>query len=176
MAANTATERTTCSLCYDCAPKQGRPVKLTDVYGWPICSLCESRLRNGLVHYRPSNGTEFYMFDERCCDCRFHDPMGEQDASVKACSYGILDKLLNGMMSERDSMCFWFDPADLTPTCPATCLRYERRMPNDGDGPAKLPAPDCPGQMMFAEMFTPHEASAKDRGLALTPAREGTEQ
>lgn len=61
-----------CAYCYGEAKKHGRAVRQTDVCEWRICTLCESRIRNGLVHYNPSNGTEYRIFEGRCGECRHH--------------------------------------------------------------------------------------------------------
>lgn len=156
-----------CACCYDQAKKHGRPVRVTDVYEYQICSLCESRIRNGLVKYQPSNGTEFDIFQEGCERCRHYDKsvLGEGDFSRKACAHGILDKLLDGMFSESDSMKFWFDPQDLTTRdangkyiCPAQCLRFTGK--NDPDGERRdPPKPDCEGQLFFSDILVVKEKS-----------------
>lgn len=155
---STTTVRQYCGLCCDAAEKAGREVRQTDAYEYPLCRLCEGRIREGLVHYHPSNGTEFRMFESRCERCRHYDDAGTMDAKVKACKWGILDKLLNGMFSDADSGNFWFMPDELEDTCPATCLRFTDQ--RDGDGPTRdPPPPDCTGQMFFSDVLTVPERS-----------------
>lgn len=144
---------TYCSLCYDAARKAGRAVRQTDVYTWPVCSLCESRLRNGLVHYVPSNGTEGHIFLSRCDECRHF-----RSEDFK-CAHGVLDKVMDMMFELSDSAKAWHDPATLqtrvadgSPRYPALCLRFTDR--NDPLGDLRDPPPkDCVGQMMLEEVL-----------------------
>lgn len=157
---STTTERQYCGGCYGAAEKAGRPVRKTDVYDYPLCGLCEGRVRNGLIQYHPSNGTEFDYFLSTCERCRHFDGGGLSDHRVKACAWGVLDKLLNGMSEPSDSGTFWFDPADLAThglngelICPARCLRFTGR--NDADGNLRDPPPrDCEGQMFLGDLLT----------------------
>lgn len=139
-----------CSKCYGAAQKAGRPVRMTDVCDYPICLLCESRIRNGLVHYIPSNGTEGMIFQERCEQCRHlsADPRG-----FDTCAWGILDQMLDSAWEEHDSAKVWYDPEVLDPeTCPATCKRFTGK--GDADGPSRDPPPkDCTGQMFLDELL-----------------------
>lgn len=147
-----------CATCYSDAAKCGRPVRLTALHKLPICSLCEQRLANGLIKYRPSNGTEFDIFLSRCFRCRhWIDDMdnpqpGKLSPPYSACKWGVLDRMYHGMLS-YDNIGNWFDPADLDPSgCPATCKRYT---PDDyGFDDRDPPAPDVPGQMTLMESVT----------------------
>ena len=142
-----------CAHCYGVAAKAGRVVRKVEGYKYPLCSLCESRCREGLIHYSPSNGTEFSMLESVCERCRHFDEEGLQDASVQSCKWNILDKLLNGQFSEPDSMNFWFDPSDIDDGCPATCKRFTDR--DDEFGHFRdPPPPDCVGQMTLGEMLS----------------------
>lgn len=149
-----------CDTCYSAASKAGRTVRAVTIGGneWEVCTLCESRIRNGLIHYVPSNGTEGHAFLGRCERCRHFDPDTLQDASVKGCAWGIADKILTMMYAESDSPNAWHDPADLTPTCPATCLRFTSKDDPHGEH-RDPPPPDVPGQLTFGELpeFTPVE-------------------
>lgn len=169
-----------CSTCYGAAAKAGRPVRQTELYPYPVCTLCETRLRNGLVRYMPSNGTEFYIFQDRCERCRHNLGADPGDASQKACAWGVLDKLLNGQCAETDSGNFWFDPADLrtrdydgSPICPAECLKFTDR--RDADGELRdPPPPDVEGQLTFSDLLTVPEpaAAAVSVGLLTFRAKE----
>lgn len=158
-----------CGRCYDEARKHGRTVRKTDVYDYPICSLCESRIRNGLVKYRPSNGTEFLVFLDRCSKCRHwiddtDDPQpGNLEPPYNTCQWGVLDRFYVNMAFGHDHISNWFDPADLdASTCPATCKRFTHR--NDGDGETRDPPPvDCEGQMFFGDLDVPREPAAIER-------------
>jgi hypothetical protein len=153
-----------CSCCYDAARKAGRPVRQTDVYKWQICDLCESRIREGLLHYFPSNGTEFGIFESHCNRCRHYNPDADYgNHEDKACTWGILDKILNAQIEDYDTINAWFDPAHITREakdgsliCPADCLKFTHK--NDGDGPLRDPPPkDAAGQMELGECFTVEE-------------------
>ncbi len=147
--------------CYSEAAKAGRKVRMTDVSDYPICSQCESRVRNGLVKYQPSNGTEMMMFEEQCERCRHHTDDGESPPKLtvpgKACMWAIKDKLIQGMWSPVDSAVLWFDPLDLdTDDCPATCRRFTGK--GDADGEFRdPPPPDCIGQLFFGDVDVPVE-------------------
>jgi hypothetical protein len=157
------TETEHCATCYGAAAKAGREVRQTEVNEFAVCGLCERRIREGLIHYRPSNGTEFHIFLSRCDRCRHFNDDGLSDATVKACKWGVLDKLLDGQFSDSDSPVFWFDPSDLRDGCPAECLRFTDR--NEPMGELRDPPPkDCEGQMFLGEMLTVPE---------LVPARVG---
>ena len=152
-----ATETKYCAKCYSAAEKAGRAVRMTDVCKRPICSLCESRIRNGLVHYVPSNGSEGEMFFSRCDRCRHFNAEGYSDPSAQACAWGIADKVLNMMANESDSPQAWHDPADLDhTTSPAICKRFTHK--DDENGHFRdPPPPDCEGQMTFGELDVPKE-------------------
>lgn len=167
-----------CSTCYGSAKEHGRTVRMTDVYKYPICGLCESRIRNGLVQYHPSNGTEFYdYFIPRCEVCRHYidnpdNPLpGKLQPPYAACAHGVLDRLLVQQVESRDHISMWFDPADLsrydesgTLCCPAICKRFTHK--DDSDGASRDPAPrDCPGQMTFDDINIPIEKTAEHRKL-----------
>lgn len=152
-----------CSICCNCAAKAGREVRMTDVYQYPICTLCESRMRNGYVYYRPSNGTEFRMFESRCHDCRhfiddYEDPQPPKfDAPGHQCKWAVLDHLIAGSMgADEDSMAFWFNPMDLKPECPADCLRFTDKRDPNGEH-RDPPPPDCIGQMTFSDVLVVEE-------------------
>lgn len=157
--------------CYGEAVKAGRLVRQTDVCKYPICSLCESRIREGLVHYRPSNGTEFDYFESACNRCKHHidnyeDPKpGKLRPPFVACTWGVKDRLLVQQVESAGHISTWFDPADLDPsTCPATCKRYTPKdYPHDD---RDAPKPDLPGQMTLGEIDVPVESVP-----ALTAAR-----
>jgi hypothetical protein len=153
-----------CSTCYGEAKKHGRPVRTTDIYPYPLCSTCEQRMRNGLVRYHPSNGTEAMMFEERCDRCRHNIDNGESfpDLSKKPviCAWGVRDRLMHQMATDMDHIDKWFDPADLrtecddgSPMCPAECLRFTHKGDEDGDK-RDPPKPDCEGQMFLGELLT----------------------
>lgn len=118
--------------------------------------------RDGLIRYEPSHGEEHRLFRLRCMACRHYDHNAYQqcDPNVRVCSWGILDRLLDGKF---DPERLWFQPEDIAvmdndgdPICPATCLRFTGR--DDPDGELRdPPAPDCDGQMMFGEIDTPVE-------------------
>ncbi len=145
-----------CGGCYGEAKKKGRPVRVTDVYKYALCSLCESRMRNGLVHYIPSNGTEGHMFETECEKCRHYSTHPE---GYGTCAFGILDKMVESGWEDRDSAKSWYDPADLrtkdhegNPICPAQCLRFTDK--NDPNGNLREPPPkDCAGQMFLGEVL-----------------------
>lgn len=153
-----------CGTCYGQAKKHGRTVSLTTVYPYKICGLCEGRLRNGLVKYSPSNGTEYMMFEERCGDCRHYIDDGESaptlDGKPVMCAHGVLDRVSYQMFTDHDHISRWFDPADIRttddqggPMCPAECLRFTHK--NDPDGERRdPPKPDCEGQMFFSDVLT----------------------
>jgi hypothetical protein len=148
-----------CACCYAAAAKAGRTVRLTDVYEYPVCSLCESRLRNGLIHYVPSNGSEGDMFASQCNRCRHFDPASDEDYTVKQCAWGIRDKVTAMMWEDSDSAKAWHDPADLDDQyCPASCRRFTSK--DDENGHFRdPPPPDVTGQMTFGEVDMPVERS-----------------
>lgn len=158
--------------CIDCcgeAKKAGRDVRMTDLHPkYPLCTLCEARRREGLVHYRPSNGTEFDIFLERCFSCRHHiddwdNPKpGTLEEPFNTCAWGVLDRLYVSMMERDGHIANWFDPKDLTPGCPADCQRYTHKDddPSDGRNP---PVPDIPGQLTFDDLNVPVELSFDER-------------
>ena len=164
------TETEHCATCSGAAVKAGREVRQTDASEYPLCILCERRTREGLIHYRPSNGTEFRMFLARCDRCRHFDGGGLSDPTVKACKWGVLDKLLDGQCADEDSPVFWFDPSDLKDGCPAECLRFTDR--DDPTGELRDPPPrDCLGQMFLGELLTvPGRTPATDAARAAAPA------
>lgn len=147
-----------CATCYGAAKANGRPVKMTEVYHRPICSLCESRIRNGLVHYVPSNGSEGRAFISRCTRCRHYQ---DNDGRPQTCTWGILDKITGMMIEESDSAKAWHDPANLETT--GNCLRFTDRNDPHGDPPPK----DCEGQIFFGELL----AVKEDGELARRAAR-----
>ena len=139
-----------CGCCYGDAAKAGRIVRKVDCYDYPLCPVCETRMRNGLIHYRPSNGTEFHIFADRCYRCRHFNADGMIDGSVSACAWGVLNKLLNAMWQNYDDACNWQDPEDIADGCPATCKRYTPK--DDEMGHFRDPPPkDCIGQMVLGE-------------------------
>jgi hypothetical protein len=153
-----------CGGCCGEAAKRGRPVRKTDLYAYPLCGLCESRMREGLVRYRPSNGTEFRMFRSHCDNCRHcidseDDPKpGSLTPPFQCCSWGVLDRLYQQMWSKHDHISNWFNPLDLKPECPATCLRFTHR--NDPEDESRNPPPPSdPAQMTFADLDIPVEAA-----------------
>jgi hypothetical protein len=94
-----------CNLCYGLAKKSGRTIRLTSLSEYPLCTLCESRAREGFIHYVPSNGTEGNIFEERCESCRHHT---ETPDGMGTCRLKILDQLWDSAWSERDSMKCWY--------------------------------------------------------------------
>ncbi len=138
---------------------------MTDMYDYPVCDQCERHLRNGLIHYRPSNGTEGGMFMERCEDCRHckdnpEDPKPPKlTAPYELCAYGVLDRVVTQMFESYGHISTWFDPADLndkledgSPRCPAECKRFTHR--DDPNGALRdPPRPDCEGQMFLEELL-----------------------
>lgn len=151
--------------CYSAAAKAGRLVRATQ---WGnLCSLCESRAREGLLHYRPSNGTEFQIFEGRCETCRHYNVEAQHDMSIQPrndvpgnlCTWAVLDRITNQMWSEHDAACNWFHPADLAThdangryICPAECKRYTHK--DDRDGEWRDPPPrDVPGQLLLEELL-----------------------
>jgi hypothetical protein len=159
-------ERQYCNFCYSDAEKAGRKVYLRDrpgPYDNKTCDTCESRLREGLVHYRPSNGTEWQIFEERCENCRHRRQEGYEDATKPACTWGISDKLLNAMWQGYEGEANWHDPANLKTVdedgdsmCPAECLRFS---PHGDDG-NEPPEPHDPHQLTFDDIDVPHEPPA----------------
>lgn len=164
-----------CSQCFTAAKKAGRSVRMTPYYEWPICSLCESRLREGLVHYRPSNGTEGDLFEAQCERCRHYRPMSDDGERAASCKLKILDRVFEQMWSDYDAACHWFMPDVLkttlaggSPCCPAECLKFSP--PGDGDDANGTPIVDCPGQLMLDDLWCPHEPAAAERARP-EPAR-----
>lgn len=155
-----------CGTCYTEAKKAGRDVRLTTVYPYPVCGMCEQRIRNGLVHYRPSNGTEFEIFRSRCEDCRHcrEDLNGEpRPGTLKPpfanCAWGVLDRVYVQQGEDYDHISTWFDPAELqttdadgSPSCPAVCLRFTHKDDSDGEF-RDPPPPDCEGQLTFSDVL-----------------------
>ena len=155
---------TYCGKCYGEARKHGREVRMTEIFDYPVCSQCEQHLRNGLVYYRPANGTEAMMFEEQCDDCRHNIDDSESFPDLKAhkpkiCAWWVRDRLMHQMATPADHIDRWFDPADLntrmpdgSPMCPAECRRFTHK--GDADGEHRdPPRPDCEGQMMLDEML-----------------------
>lgn len=150
---------TYCGTCHDRAKVKGRGVTLTQFHEYPVCSLCESRLREGLVHYEPSNGSEFDGFWTRCEVCRHVTVDG---GGANSCTWKILDKLLVGMGEAHDAACFWFNPDDLeTGRHGAVCKRFTHRNDNDDDGARNPPPIHDPAQMTFDDIDIPVERSPK---------------
>lgn len=159
-----STDPNYCGTCYSEAKKQGRAVRMTDAYPYPVCSQCERHLRNGLIHYSPSNGTEYLIFEERCYDCRHNIDDGESCPDItkkpRICAWGVRDRVMHQMATDADHIDRWFDPEDLSTRsadgsliCPAECRRFTHK--NDGDGARRdPPKPDCEGQMYLGEMLT----------------------
>ena len=167
-----STDPNYCALCYSAAAKAGRPVKLTDVYKYAICSLCESRIRNGLTHYVPSSGTEGRMFTARCKRCRH---CSEHPNGYPVCAFKIMDQLLESGWCDSDSSKGWWDPsvmktreADGSHIFPAQCLKFTDR--RDGDGETRdPPAPDVEGQMFFGDLLTvPERVPARSPQAAVS--------
>lgn len=150
----TTTQQITCANCYDAAEKAGRTIRMTDLYAYPLCQLCENRMREGLIHYRPSNGTEFRMFLETCESCRHYtddleNPKpGRLQPPHTCCKWGILDRFYVGMTQERDHSANWFTPDQLEKGCPASCRKWVHRDDPNGED---APTPDVPGQLMLVE-------------------------
>jgi hypothetical protein len=166
-----------CDGCYGAAARRGRPVRTVNINGKDkiVCAVCESRMRNGLIHYVPSNGTEGEMFRSRCDRCRhfIDDSDNPQppkfESPYSQCQWGVLDKITAAMWEESDHMCHWFDSSDVTNhglngelLCPARCLRFTGK----GDFGGELrdpPPPDVVGQMTLGELAVPKEKSADKR-------------
>jgi hypothetical protein len=160
-----------CGTCYGAARKHGRKVSLTTIYPYAVCGQCEQHLRNGLVHYSPSNGTEFAYFEDECGRCRHHIDDGESCPSLTKptmCAWGVLDRITHQMATDHDHIDRWFDPQDLRtkgevgePLCPARCLRFTYK--GDAGGEHRdPPKPDCEGQMFLGEVLTvPERVPAK---------------
>lgn len=174
----TSEVRQSCAYCHNAAAKAGRPVRMTEVCEYPICPVCEARVRNGLLHYRPSNGTEGMIFEERCERCRHYIDDGESAYSYNLdkpvmCQFGILDRMKLSGWGDHDSSTNWYDPADLRTKspdgeliCPAECLRFTDK--DDPDGARRDPPPkDCEGQMFFGDIDVPVErVRAKESSVA----------
>ena len=146
---------TRCCYCYSEAAKAGRPVRKIDICDYEICTLCETRLREGLLYYIPSNGTEFDIFQEQCDRCRFGGTHPEHGCPT--CAHGIIERLMDSAWEGDDSMKKWWMPDVLRTRgedghhlCPADCLKFSDRSNDDGMG-NKPPPPDCIGQMMLWE-------------------------
>lgn len=142
-------ERTNCSTCYS----SKLPVRLTQLHDYPVCGRCEQHLRNGLVHYRPSNGSEFMDFEERCCDCRHFKGDDAVCSGKPACDFGILDRFYTQTMNDCEHISNWFDPADLKleQKIFGVCQRFTDR--NDPNGELRdPPKPDCEGQLFFGDL------------------------
>lgn len=110
--------------------------------------------RDGLMWYRPSNGTEFDIFLSRCQGCRHMD---YDDNDYETCQFNILDRIVRSAWTEEyDRPEFYHHPDEVdVSTCPATCLKFT---PKDYDGDDRDPPhPDCPGQMMLGEAIEIHE-------------------
>jgi hypothetical protein len=100
---------------------------------------------DGKVYYRPSNGTEGEMFFAQCNGCKHdRDNGGNMDICAKGIGTQMLQQKFDGY-GEQDNPVNWFDPADLKPECPATCLR---RVPIDA-------IPDVRGQMPMFDAELP---------------------
>jgi hypothetical protein len=156
--------------CYGEAKKKGRLVRLTTMSEYPMCWLCEQRTREGLVHYSPSNGTEFDIFQSHCYRCRhwIDDTDNPQPTKLEApfvtCKWGVLDRVMYQMCTEADHISHWFDPEDLStkdatgrPICPARCLRFRDKNDASGDPPPR----DMPGQMTFSDVLVVKEPAAR---------------
>lgn len=152
-----------CWYCCTDAVKSGRLVRLVKIDGQEleVCPLCESKARNGLIHYRPSNGEEFGIFESKCFVCRHHiddseDPQpGRLESPYALCTHGVLDRFAVQMGSGYDDISNWFDPQDLEYNgtfWPARCRRFTHK--SDGDGETCDPAP-CPiaGQLSFEDLL-----------------------
>lgn len=156
-----------CAGCYGEAKKAGRLVRQTDVYPWAICAQCETRVRNGLIHYTPSNGTEYSMFKQQCETCRHYLRSDDPSAAGKGCAWGVLDKIESQMWTEHDNANRWFDPADLMTKdasgrliCPPDCQRYTYR--GDAGGEHRDPQPpDVTGQLMIEDLLAVPEQMPK---------------
>lgn len=154
-----------CATCYGDAEKKGRAVKLTKLYDYPVCTLCESRLREGLVHYIPSCGGEGANFQDRCYDCRHHIPDlgGNNDPQFPSltppygmCTWGILDRLEKSAWEDHDHIASWYNPADLDAKR-GRCLRYTPKdYPGDDRDPPPIPDPN---QLTFDDLLTPKEVA-----------------
>lgn len=165
-----------CSLCYDAAKKAGRAVRMTEIYPYKICQLCENRLREGLVFYIPSNGTEAMIFQERCERCR--NCSEHKDHGYATCAFGILDRILDSACEESDGTKRWHDPLNIRTEgddgkmiCPAECLRFKDR--NEMNGERFDPPPkDCEGQMTFDDVLVVEERAPQRTELMEIEARQ----
>jgi hypothetical protein len=166
---STTTQKGYCAGCYGEAEKAGRSVRTTDLYEYPLCIRCEARMREGLIHYRPSNGAEFRYFESRCEDCRHfiddheNPKPGQLERPFATCSWGVLDRIYVQMWSSTDHISNWFDPADISTRdvngkyiCPAECKRFTHKDERDGEL-REPPKPDCEGQMFFGDLDIPVE-------------------
>jgi hypothetical protein len=159
-----------CDGCYGEARKEGRATHDVTIEGHArkYCSQCESFARNGLVHYRPSNGTEFDIFVSRCHQCRHwiddrDDPKpGRLAPPFTTCKCGVLDRFYVSMAYGAGHVSNWFDPADIdADDCPATCKRFTHK--DDPNGEFRdPPPPDCAGQMMLGESVEIVERRAEE--------------
>lgn len=156
------TENNYCDGCYSDAAENGRAVRQTELSKYPLCVLCESRTREGLLHYRPSNGSEFSCIESRCAVCRHNiddrdNPQpGSLNPPYQCCSWGILDRFYIQMWGGYSNIANWFDPKDLTHE--GRCLRFTHRNDPDGELRDPSPTPD-PAQMTFSDLNVPIEAS-----------------
>ena len=156
---STTVERQHCAGCYGAAKKAGREVRETDAYPYPLCGLCEGRVRNGLIHYRPANGTEYWMIEERCEGCRHCIATPESPPTLKRpfgmCAWGVLDRLTYQMGAEQDHICHWFEPDDIE--LKDRIWFHCKRFTDKGDADGELrdpPPPDCEGQLYFSDILT----------------------
>ena len=97
----------------------------------------------GMVWYRPCNGTEGYMFEERCEECEHfidyseNEKMPTMQPPFVCCELGILDKIQLTGFEDEPHECFWHKSDEILRKdgdevhCPAICLKFEQRMPTD---------------------------------------------
>ena len=147
-----------CRWCYGDAIKDGRPVRKSDVSpDHEACAKCESFARSGMIHYSPSNGTEYDIFVSQCARCRHYiddldNPRpGRMRPPFTACTWGVLDRLHVQMVRGPCDASRWLDPDDIdNKHCPAECKRFTPK--DDPHGELRdPPTPDAPGQMMLGE-------------------------
>lgn len=161
---------TYCACCYSDAAKAGRATRpVPGLTKYELCGLCESRLRAGLIHYEPSNGTEFEIFMGQCFRCRHYiddteNPKpGRLEPPFNACAWGVLDRFYAAMPWGHDHIGYWFDPADLEPSKddpPPDCKRFMHKDDPRGEF-YDPPTPDVGGQLTFEDALEVPERVVK---------------